>query len=206
MKHITSVQNDIVKKIVTLNTSKGRTLHKEYLAEGLRTLERFAAAQKMPKELYVVESLYTDAKILFPSADVTVVTDHVMKRISSLMTPPGILGVFDLPSESLQNEVGTGNQSGLVLVDISDPGNMGALIRSMVACGYKKIYVIGGVDPFSPKVIQASAGTIACVDVIECAWQELVDANGRSPLAAMVVTGGDALTKLDAQNLLFHCV
>jgi TrmH family RNA methyltransferase len=202
MKTICSVQNELIKKVATLQTTKGRLLHNQYIAEGLRTLERFAAAHKTPTELYVTENLYTDARILFKSSDPIVVPEHVMKKISPSMTPPGILGVFGLEDYSSENTSLSPDSTGLVLANITDPGNMGTLIRSAAACGYKTVIVVEGVDPFSPKVIQASAGSIAHVSLVECSWNELIKIKNRPPLCAMTIDGTKRIEELPTRHVL----
>ncbi len=202
MKTICSVQNESIKKIATLQTSKGRLLHNQFIAEGLRTLERFAAAGKTPLDLYVLETLFTDARILFGNSDPIIVPDHVMKRISPSVTPPGILGIFDLDDFSSDITTLSADNAGLVLANVTDPGNMGTLIRSATACGYKTVIVVEGVDPFSPKVIQASAGAIAHVALIECSWGELIKANNRPALCAMTVDGSKTINDLTSCQVL----
>ncbi|MBR4998305.1 MAG: RNA methyltransferase, partial [Clostridia bacterium] len=43
---------------------------------------------------------------------------------------------------------------------LQDPGNVGTLVRSAMAFGFDDIYLVGGADPYSEKVIRSSAGTI----------------------------------------------
>lgn len=199
MKTICSVQNDSIKRVASLHSAKGRSFYNQYIAEGLRVLERFAAAQKTPLELYVIESLYTDARIIFKKSDPIVVPDHVMKKISPSITPPGILAVFSL---DLLNESMALDSKGLVLANITDPGNMGTLIRSAAAFGYKVIILVEGVDPYSPKVVQSSAGALAHVTIFECSWNELIAHKRRLPLCAMTLNGALYIQDLPTKDLL----
>jgi len=49
----------------------------------------------------------------------------------------------------------------LVVCDhLADPGNLGTLMRSSWAAGMQALVCLGGVDPFNPKVVRASAGAI----------------------------------------------
>jgi len=56
---------------------------------------------------------------------------------------------------------------------VSDPGNMGTLIRTCAALNIKSVVVVEGSDPWSPKVVQASAGTIGLINIYCTNWQEL---------------------------------
>ena len=64
--------------------------------------------------------------------------------------------------------------SGLVLAQISDPGNMGTLIRSGAAMGCSTVVIVEGTDPWGPKAVQASGGAIGKVHIIQTDWHELV--------------------------------
>jgi tRNA G18 (ribose-2'-O)-methylase SpoU len=83
----------------------------------------------------------------------------------------------------------------IVAVDLADPGNLGTLIRTAAALGWQ-VAIIGGVDPWSPKVLRASAGTqfsqpaIVISDVGELVAADL------SPWAT-VVAGGVTLGDLE---------
>lgn len=54
----------------------------------------------------------------------------------------------------------------MVLDTVSDPGNMGTLVRSAEAAGARGVVVVGNsVDPWSPKVVRSSAGAVFHVPV-----------------------------------------
>ncbi len=93
---------------------------------------------------------------------VRLVTEAQFRAISSTQTPQGIAAVVRLPHEtysaSLPVERGTHI---LILEDIQDPGNVGTLVRTAVAFGYSGLIMTEKcADPFSPKVVQATAGTV----------------------------------------------
>ncbi len=61
----------------------------------------------------------------------------------------------------------------LVLDRIQDPGNMGTLLRTAFAFGFKTIYTIDCVDPYSPKVIRASSGMGLRLNIIDTDYEHL---------------------------------
>jgi TrmH family RNA methyltransferase len=86
--------------------------------------------------------------------------------VSDTESPRGILAVCSIPDAGPL--VCEGNDWLLVLHEVSDPGNMGTLVRSAEAAGARGVVLVGStVDPWSPKVVRASAGAVFHVPV----WQ-----------------------------------
>ena len=91
-----------------------------------------------------------------------VVTSHMFNRISHTLSPQGVLCVITLPFEYLdQRETGPWEEDLYIMgVDMQDPGNVGNLIRVGAACGAKILFSSASADPFSPKCIRSSAGSV----------------------------------------------
>jgi len=161
------------------------------MAEGLRTCTTLLASPLVLEELFVVSALQEEAERLVPEGNIVVVNDMVMKKLSTATTPSGILATFQLPSAPEPTRLG----SGIVLAQVSDPGNMGALIRTCAALAMPSVVCIEGVDPWSPKVIQASAGMIGQVTLFEWRWAEVVQQcrEMNISLSALVVAAGSML-------------
>ena len=86
--------------------------------------------------------------------------------VSDTDSPRGILAVCSIPDAGAFS---CGDRDWfLVLHEVSDPGNMGTLMRSAEAAGARGVVLVGAtVDPWSPKVVRASAGAVFHVPV----WQ-----------------------------------
>lgn len=94
-------------------------------------------------------------------------TDEDIKRMSSLKTPQGEIGVFRLPDyqHSDLSDIISNNLL-LVLDAVQDPGNMGTIIRTADWFGIKHIVCSADtVDCFSPKVVQSTMGSLARVKI-----------------------------------------
>jgi TrmH family RNA methyltransferase len=86
-------------------------------------------------------------------------------RLSDVKTPQGVVGVARQPATTLEAVVG--HDLLVVLAGVSDPGNAGTLLRSAEATGAGAVlFCEGSVDPFSPKCVRASAGSIFHVPVV----------------------------------------
>jgi len=198
MKIIKSRTNPIIKKICMLHTKKGRLQQKLFFAEGTRTINTLLEHNAELKQLYLSEEKSTE-KINFPLKEksITIVSHEVMQKISYSSTCSGYFGVFAIP-EAPTKKIG----SGLVLLDVSDPGNVGTLIRTATALNKKTIILINSVDPWSPKVIQSSAGTIAAIEIYIYTWQELIEQINDITLCALVAKGGKKIESSAKKNTL----
>src|SRR5579885_2522756 len=79
---------------------------------------------------------------------------------------------------------------------------MGTLIRTCAAMGKKSVVIIDGTDVWSPKVIQATAGTLAYVTIFQWSWNELLKHKKDIPLCALVVHDGKSPTKKIMESTL----
>lgn len=195
MRSITSVQNPEIKHVVRLHCAKNRRKYNQTFAEGLRTVTTLIQAGISIDKLYITQEHQLDAYTTI--RDIIIVSPEVMAKMSAATTPSGILAVFMPPAPCDLAQI----SSGLVLAQITDPGNMGTLIRTAAACAVSCVIIIEGADPWSPKVIQASAGTIACIKLFACTWPALVASKKQLELCALVVTNGTPLQELKQSRL-----
>lgn len=195
---ITSTSAQIVKNIMQLHTHKGRIAAQQFIGEGLRVCSTLCTGNTHLRMLLCTQEMYQQASSFAPQRDITIVSEHVMDKISPSKTPSGIVGIFDIPKQKTAEKL----NPGLVLACISDPGNMGTLIRSSVAFGFNDIIVVEGVDPWNPKVVQASAGLIGQAHIACLSWPTLIAHKQRPPLAALVVRGGSNIAAISKQVLL----
>ncbi len=92
----------------------------------------------------------------------------VMERVASTASPQPVLAIA-LKQDRDINDLKTDENAWIVVVDkISDPGNLGTILRSAEAAGASGVVLTSGtVDAFSPKVVRASAGAIFNIPVYE---------------------------------------
>ena len=149
---ITSVDNKRIKEVSKLNNRKYRKEMGLFLVEGSHLVEE-AYKHNLLVEVYSLDE--ND----YPNNNV--VSENVMRKISSLDTVPNIIGVCKFKEEKeLGNKL-------LILDNIQDPGNLGTIIRSAVAFNVDTIILSEGtVDLYNPKVIRSTQGMIFNINII----------------------------------------
>ena len=197
MTTITSVHHDQVKKVVRLHAAAERKKENAFIVEGAIFIESFYKHGYLLIALYCTHESYEKQKISI--GEVCFVSSIVMNKMSQATTPSGFLAVFQKPSVPNFSTL----SSGLVLAQISDPGNMGTLIRSCAAFGYKSVVVVEGCDPFSYKVIQSTAGTLPLINLFVCTWSELRNGLKKLQLVALVTQGGKSPQSYSSTTSLF---
>ena len=134
-----------------------------FLVEGehlVQELEKAAAARHSLRgaELYVTHE-YEHWRSPFP---MHVIGASQMAQIADTRTPQGILAVARIP-EPLAPRAG---ERAVYLHEIQDPGNLGTILRTLAWFGGLRCLLgPGSVDPWSPKVVRASAGAIFHVPI-----------------------------------------
>ena len=174
----TSTNNDFIKKIKKLNEKKYRDIYNEFLVEG-EHLVLEALKSNLIKHI-IVQDDYN-----FDYDDKIIVNNKVMKYISNLDNPSGIIGVCEK-----NNNKQIGNKL-LILDNIQDPGNLGTIIRSAVAFNFDTIILSKDtVDLYNSKVIRATQGMLFKINIIITEIDEFINnLDGYNIIGTDVVNG-----------------
>ncbi len=152
---ITSLDNKKVKEVVKLQNKKYRDEKGLFIIETLNLINE-AYSLGVLKEIYKLESY--DLKI---DVDIYDVTESVMNKIKQVKTSK----VIGIAYKKSNNEI-VGNKI-LLLDGVSDPGNLGTIIRSAVGFDIDTIVLSkDSVDLYNDKVIRASEGAIFKINII----------------------------------------
>jgi TrmH family RNA methyltransferase len=152
------------KWIRKLHQKKYRDEEGAFIAEGFNAFDAvLKASHDTMKEVVIEKSIPESVLENLPDTlPVYTCPKQVMKTISTEETPQGIVIVChqrDLHFSDLEN--GSPGQTLLYLENISDPGNLGTILRTASWFGINDILLSpSSVDPYNTKVIRASAGTI----------------------------------------------
>jgi len=198
MKYITSLQNLEIKELVALQTVKGRLKYKKCLFQGLRTIETGLNSCLKLDKIYVTEENLSKIAPLVSPGQIILISEQVSQKIGTVKESSGLVATFFIPDALPIEQL----SAGLVLAQVSDPGNMGTLIRTAAACGVKNVVVVDGVDAWNPKVIQATAGAIALVNIFDISWSGLVSSKKNLKLYGLVVENGSSITRVNSSESL----
>lgn len=139
--------------------------------EGPRTVGEALDAGLAPRTVAVPESQAAAEAVvgvcrrLGPDADVLVVADPVFERLAPSVSPQPMLAVADRPMAEMPSVIGADDLV-LVLIGVADPGNAGTIVRAADAFGAASVVTVGGADPWGPKAVRASAGSVLRVPVV----------------------------------------
>lgn len=153
IKEITSTENKIYKQTKKLLNRSERYKAKLFMAEGQRIVED-AVIAGIAEYIFVSQN-YNGVEYDLP---VYRVSDKMFSALSDTETTQGILAVCKMVYYNME-EI---NCDTLLICDgVSDPGNMGTLIRTAECSGVGGVILLkGSVDPYSPKVVRSTMGSI----------------------------------------------
>ncbi len=102
------------------------------------------------------------------SVEVTIVVEGILNAMADTATPQGVIAICRLPQDTLESVLSAPNPRLLaILVNVRDPGNLGTVIRSADAAGADGVITSAeSVDPWSPKAVRSSAGSLWHLPVI----------------------------------------
>lgn len=174
---ITSTQNEHIKYIRSLGRRRVRQREGRFVVEGTHLVDEMARAGLRP-----ALALYTEAWASTPEGQrllpglvqaeegCWLVSEQVLAACADTQTPQGVLAVLPV--------VPRAPREGLVLIldQIRDPGNLGAILRSAEASGVGQVLLSPGtVDVYSPKVVRAAMGAHFRLPVLALPWDAIAE-------------------------------
>lgn len=186
---ITSINNKTIKEIAKLNQKKYRRLYQASIIYNDKTIEE---AVKCKKVLAIIS-----AKEVTYECPIIYVTNQILEKLH----PNHHSQMLAVVSLNFSDNV-KGDQV-LVLDNLTDPGNVGSIIRSAVAFGIKDIVIAPHcVDILSPKIIISSAGSIFHTNLIITDVYDYLS-HSKLPIVTSFLDEPTTLTKsMDRFNLV----
>ncbi len=198
MQRVTSRHNPrLVEAAGLLASSRDRRKTGRCVLEGEHLIGVYLDRVGLPETLIVVDERLEDPRfraiaVRMPARDVIAVPAAVFGEVSTLPAAVGALAVVATPSPSLPPP----SQFHLLLEDVQDPGNVGAMLRTAAAAGVEQVLLSKHCAfAWSPKVLRAGQGAHFLTTIVEdvdlVAWSRAFRADGR--VVAAVVAGGEDL-------------
>lgn len=164
-----------IRYIRSLELKKNRMAERLFVAEGPKVVEELLRV--LPPKLLLVTDSWTPIKTDFDADEVISVTNEELCKVSFLRTPQQVLGVFPMfntgkvsISENITSELS------LALDGVQDPGNLGTIIRIADWFGIRHIFCSPDTaDVYNPKVVQATMGSLARVNVVYMGLETLLN-------------------------------
>lgn len=161
-----NISKNKIKFIHSLEQKKNRRQENAFIAEGHKTVGDLLLEGFEP--LLIVHTEEWKSPIILPSStEIIQTSEEYLIKTSLLVHPQQVIGVFKIPQET-QCSIELIAEKDLVLCldGIQDPGNLGTIIRTADWFGIRHLFCSQQtVDAFSPKVVQATMGSIARVNI-----------------------------------------
>lgn len=156
IKHITSLQNQLIKDIASLKNSSLKKSKNLFLIEG----EDLVSLAYQEKQIDLIISLKEEKDYL--DIDQIIVNEAIIKKLSNNKSPSKILALAHYAKrDNLGDKV-------IYLDNVQDPGNVGTIIRTALSFSYSSV-VLGNnsASMYNDKVIQSSKGAVFKIPVFE---------------------------------------
>lgn len=167
IKEIQSLQHSFVKFLIKLRTDKKiRTEYRQVLVIGTKMVEEHQIL-----DCLIVQKGSNYSKKL-KAKEYWVVSEAVLKKITGVENPEPIAGVVAMPPWDLLH----GKNWILGLDNISDPGNLGTLLRSALALDWEGVFMTqGSADPYNDKALRSAKGATFRIPMRMGTQEELLD-------------------------------
>lgn len=168
MKHIQSLQHNIVKHLVKLRENREyRSQCRTVLISGIKLIKELASMHRF-KTVFVIQD--SPLNFAIDTEQTYIITPSIMKKITGLPKPECIAAEIAIPEEHHINNV-----SYLLILDgISDPGNMGTLLRTALALGWEGVLITpNSADPFNDKALRAAKGATFKLPLHHASFEEI---------------------------------
>lgn len=161
-------KSNIIKKVINLNRRTYREKEGLFFIEGERSIEEGVNSEYNFSYIICTKTYAERSNLILQQfidkkdVPVYLVEDNLMQAISNTITSQGILAVIKKRHFSIDQVLKKTKDYFILIIDgISDPGNLGTVIRTAHACNVDSVILNKGtVDIFNPKVLRSTAGSV----------------------------------------------
>lgn len=146
--------------IRSLHQKKFREKHREFIVEGPKLVDELLKSRFEVKMIYAVSGEKERLESKVRGIEINGISQAELSRMSTLKTPNGVLAIAGMP-ELNAKDFAMPDDFVIVLDGISDPGNLGTIIRTADWFGIRTLVCSPDtVEVFNPKVVQATMGSV----------------------------------------------
>ncbi|HUR64839.1 MAG TPA: RNA methyltransferase [Chitinophagaceae bacterium] len=180
-----------LKYIQTLGQKKFRQEERTFIAEGPKIVTELLQAKKEAiREIFALKEWIEENTVWVKQVNCTEISEQELERISQLSTPNKVLALVQQFEED--KVMITKDSITLVLDGIQDPGNLGTIIRIADWFGIGQVICSeDSTELYNPKVVQATMGSIARVNVCYTALHSWLAEQKDVPIYTAMLGGVD---------------
>ena len=152
-----------IKQLKSLHQKKFRRLENKFLLEGYRLIDQAISAKSEIDEIWITKKCLESAngkdlsqQIEHKKIPLSITPDKIIRQVSDSLNDQGIIALVPIPIYKKYNQP---QKQSIYLDGVSDPGNMGTILRTAAWFGIKSVFLSPCcVDPFNSKVIRSAMG------------------------------------------------
>lgn len=166
---ITSRNNEIIKNIVKLQDKKYRVLNQKFIVEGVKIIKEVYLAG------YEIESIFQLPSSNFKLENTSIksyeINEFVLNAITTTKSPQDCVAVVKMKTENFNLQV---KGKTIVLDNVQDPNNVGAIIRSALGANFDNVILLNCADIYDTKTIRASMGSVFHMNILNLSQDEFI--------------------------------
>lgn len=184
--NISSNYNKVYRHAKALGNRKYREKNREFIVEGARIVkdavlssvklnsiflsDTFIEKAEKAENVEIVEMIaLINGSVRETNCKIYRLSEKMFKDISHTETPQGIMAIVSMPQYSLSDIPFTDASFLIFCEEVTEPGNMGTIIRTADAAGVEAVILSKGcVDAYNPKVVRSAMGSLLHIPIISC--------------------------------------
>lgn len=181
MHEILSVNNPRVKQWTELLTKKGRDKQQRFLIEGVHLVAEALKSGVQVETILCsnVRGLPEEVKVWADSSssksELVAVSEPILAKCTETQSPQAVCAIVRKPQMDVKDFLQAARSLVVVVDGVQDPGNLGTMMRSADAVKADGMLIgKGTVDPFNPKTVRSSMGSLFHIPIIECDLLEIL--------------------------------
>ncbi|MDC9509530.1 RNA methyltransferase [Pseudoalteromonas sp. Angola-4] len=193
------ISKNQLKLIRQLGQKKYRKQYNQYLVQGEKNVLELLNSPLKAVDIFATQAFINTHQNQFPEVDFTPAEEESLTKASTLVSNNAAIAVVDMPKADLPNNTGLI----LALDGVSDPGNLGTIIRVADWYGIQHIVTsTDSADAYNPKTISATMGSFVRVSVSQVELPEYLQTLNMPIYGAFLDGQSVHTTDLSAKGVL----